>query len=764
MNPPHTESNLPAAVNPAQPAVTWQYPVQQSGYSEPDIEQPGVPASHYFWILRRHRYKIFAFIAVCVFGTYFVSTRLVPIYEATTTVDVDRQAPPGVVGQDSQRANMLNDADQFLATQIKLIQSDSVLRPVAEKYNLLEREKQFRSDVPRDSTANAPMLLKKLRVTRPPNTYLLLISYRSPEATLAAEVTNAIANSYIEHTYNIRIRSSSSLARFMEKQIEELRSKMEVSSAALLTFEREMNIINPEEKTNILSARLLQLNTEYTTAQGERVRKEVAYQTAKTGTIEAAMSSTQGETLKRLMERHNEAEQKFSQIREQYGIRHQEYKKADAEVRELSQQVEAGRRNILKQSELEYQESTHRESMLKQAVAETKAEYDKVNARSFEYQQLKREAEGDKQLYEELVRKIRESSINAGFQSNSIRLADSARPPVKPVFPSMPLNLTLAFLFSALASVGAAIASDAMDKTIRDPEHIAQTLNVEVLGSLPMVREKDFRPRLSAVANPQGAAPGTPSGTAPGTALVLSAGNGRVSSLVSSNRSLTLFEESIRTLHSSILLSDIDRGVHSLLVTSTAPGEGKSTTAAYFAISNAEQGHRTLLIDGDLRRPSIHRIFGISSTTGLSSVLLEQTPWRQAVVKLDSHPNLDILPAGPSSRRAPDLVARGLEAMVDEATREYSMVVIDSPPFLNFAEPLRMSTIVDGVLLVTVAGQTDRQAVASVVATLKRVRANVVGLVLNKVTKDLIEHYHYYGYYGYYGKNYASYYSENGRS
>jgi capsular exopolysaccharide synthesis family protein len=171
-----------------------------------------------------------------------------------------------------------------------------------------------------------------------------------------------------------------------------------------------------------------------------------------------------------------------------------------------------------------------------------------------------------------------------------------------------------------------------------------------------------------------------------------------------------------------------------------------------------------LLIDGDLRRPSIHRIFGISSTTGLSSVLLEQTLWRQAVAKLESHPNLDILPAGPSSRRAPDLVARGLEAMVEEAGREYSMIVIDSPPFLNFAEPLRMSTIVDGVLLVTVAGQTDRQAVASVVATLKRVRANVVGLVLNKVTRDLTEHYHYYGYYGYYGKKYASYYGDNGRS
>ena len=756
LSPPRPEANLPAAVHhePGQPVAAWQYQVPPSVYSEPDLEQPGVPLSHYLWILRRHRYKIMAFVAVCVFGTYFISTRLVPIYEAVTTVDVDRQAPPGVVGQDSQRAGTLNDADQFLATQIKLIQSDSVLRPVAEKYNLLEREKQFRDDVPKESTANAPVLLKKLRVTRPPNTYLLLISYRSPEAILAAEVANAIANSYIEHTYNIRIRSSSSLASFMEKQIEELRAKMEVSSAALLRFEREMNIINPEEKTNILSARLLQLNAEYTTAQGDRVRKEVAYQTAKTGTIEAAMSSTQGETLKKLMERHNEAAQKFSQIKEQYGVRHQEYKKADAEVRELSQQVEAGRRNILKQAELEYQESAHRENILRQAVAESKTEYDKINARSFEYQQLKREAEADKQLYEELVRKIRESSINAGFQSNSIRLADSARPPVKPVFPNMPLNLTLALLFSAMAAVAAAVASDAMDKTIRDPEQIAQTLNVEVLGSLPMVREKEFRPRLAAVANPQG--------KPPGTALVLSS-NGNAASRASASGSLTLFEESMRTLHSSILLSDLDQGVHSLLVTSTAPGEGKSTTAAYLAISNAEQGHSTLLIDGDLRRPSIHRIFGISSTTGLSSVLLEQTPWRQAVAKLESHPNLDILPAGPSSRRAPDLVARGLEAMVEEAGREYSMIVIDSPPFLNFAEPLRMSTIVDGVLLVTVAGQTDRQAVASVVATLKRVRANVVGLVLNKVTRDLTEHYHYYGYYGYYGKKYASYYGDGGR-
>jgi polysaccharide biosynthesis transport protein len=232
----------------------------------------------------------------------------------------------------------------------------------------------------------------------------------------------------------------------------------------------------------------------------------------------------------------------------------------------------------------------------------------------------------------------------------------------------------------------------------------------------------------------------------------------------SGNGYLTLFEESVRTLHSSILLSDLDRGIRSLLVTSTAPGEGKSTTAVYLAVSNAAQGHATLLVDADMRRPSLHRILGTSPVTGLSQVLSGEIPWREALANTGARPNLHFLPAGPASRHAPDLVGRGLEDLIDAAEREYSLIVIDSPPFLNFAEPLRMSTMVDGVLLVAVAGETNRQAVASVLATLKRVRANVVGLVLNKVTKQLMENYHYYGSYGHYGKYYKRYQNSDGHA
>jgi succinoglycan biosynthesis transport protein ExoP len=432
------------------PAAGEQYAGSQNPPSVPEaeFEEAAIPLSHYLWILRRHRWKILSFVAACVIAALIISSRLTPIYESTATIDIDRQTPTGVIGQEATRS-MMNDADQFLATQIKLIQSDSVLRPVAQKYKLLEAEgaRAESAGIQPARVVDAPVELKRLKVMRPPNTYLLLISYRSSDPRLAADVANAIAQSYLEHTYNIRYRSSASLSAFMEKQLEELKAKMERSSAALAQFERELNVINPEEKTSILSSRLLQLNTEYTNAQAERVRKEAAYQSVRSGKLEAAQVSTQGESLQKLTERLNEAQERFAEVRTHFGANHPEHRKAAAQVAEVQRLLEKTRQNIAERVEIEYGEATQREEMLRKAVAETKAEFDRLNARSFEYQSLKREAEADKQLYEELVRKIKEAGINASFQNSSIRIADTARPALKPVFPNIKLNLLLAFLF-----------------------------------------------------------------------------------------------------------------------------------------------------------------------------------------------------------------------------------------------------------------------------------------------------------------------------
>jgi len=696
---------------------------------EPEPENASAPMSHYLWILRRHRWRMLAFVAAITAATWFISKQLTPIYESTVTIDIDRQTPQGVIGTESTRS-MLNDVDQFLATQIRLVQSDSVLRPVAAKYNLLVHEGQT------DVRPEAPVQLKRLKIVRPPNTYLLLVSYRSPDANLAAQVANAIAQSYLTHTYNIRMRASANLTDFMEQQLDELRAKMERSSLALNRFERELNMINPEEKTNILSARLLQLNTEYTNAQSDRVKKEAAFQSIKNDTLEAAQVSTQGEALKRLTERMGELREKFAEIRAHYGPAHPEFKRASAQLAELERQLDSGRRNISGRVEIEYRESARREQMLLHEVAGSKTEFDRINSRSFQYQSLKREADADKRLYEELVRKIKEAGINAGFQNSNIRVADAARPPQKAMFPDIRLNLIVAFLLSTIVAIGFAVASDALDTTVRDPETVNRTLGTEVIGSLPVV--KNWRGRL-------GLASGSANASANGKALVAVKGR---------EEDTTGFGESIRTLRTSILLSDLDRRYRSLLVTSASPGEGKSTTAAHLAIAHAEQGQRTLLIDGDMRRPSIHRRFNLTANLGLTNVLLGEIGWRSAVVNLDSTPMLDILPAGPPSRRASDLVGRGLSEVLEEAGRAYDLVILDAPPLLGFSEPLQMAASVDGVVIVVRAGETDRKSVRGVVTSLKRLRANIVGIVLNGVHKEMSDSYYYYG-------HYSKYYQQN---
>ena len=197
---------------------------------------------------------------------------------------------------------------------------------------------RLQSQLPTSRVQNAPVVLKNLKVTRPPNTYLLLISYRSPDPELAADVANGIADSYIQHTYDIRFRASAGLSAFMEKQMDELKAKMERSSAALAQFEKDLSVINPDEKTSILSARLLQLNTEFTNAQGDRVRKQAAFDSVKSGSLEAAQASTQGEQLRKLADRLDEAREKFAGVKTQYGANHPEYKKALSQVTELERQ------------------------------------------------------------------------------------------------------------------------------------------------------------------------------------------------------------------------------------------------------------------------------------------------------------------------------------------------------------------------------------------------------------------------------------------
>ena len=696
----------------------------------------GPSLSQYLWVVRRHRWKLVAFVIFSVIATVIVSKRLTPLYESTAVIDIDRQTPAAVLGNESTSAVNSADVEKYLTTQEQIVTSDAVLRPVVEKYHLHDagyaqagRKTRFFPPGSKD----APIELPGLKVTRPLHTFLLLISYRSPDPQLSADIVNEIARSYIRHTYDIRFQAASQMTGYMEKQLEELKAKMERSAGALANLEKDLDVINPEEKTNVFSARLLHLDNDLTAAEVDRAGKEAAYNAVKNGSLPAAEASDQGEQLRALEAKLNEATERFADVKTQFGSSHPVYKKAASQVSELQQEIDGLRRQIVERVDINYKQALNRESLLRRDMTQAKAEFDQMNARSFEYKALKQEADTDKALYEELIRKIREAGINASFESNSIRLADVARPALYPSFPKTRLNALLALLGSIIIGLSIIFLMDALDMTVVDSEHLQRELRVPLLPSLPVGRfTTGMLPLQVLPADPDTRFNGAPAKEA------LAAPN-------------AAFDEAIRTLRSSILLSaGLEHHPRSILVTSASPAEGKSTIALYLAAAHSQQGRRTLLIDGDMRRPVIK--LGVSNDRGLSDVVNGTMHWKEAVQTPYAYPDLDVLSAGPSSRRVADRIGIVLRSILDEAEREYDLVVIDSPPLLGFAEPLEIAALADSVIIVARAGRTNRSAVASVVEQLKRVRANVIGIVLNGVRADMSSQYYYYSprYYSHY--------------
>ena len=412
------------------------------------------------------------------------------------------------------------------------------------------------------------------------------------------------------------------------------------------------------------------------------------------------------------------AREHFDLVKLTYGSNHPEYLKAESQVAELENELQETRSNIAARIATQYSQALSREQMLGKTLADTKAEWDSLNSRSFQYRQLKQEADADKALYDELVKKIQEADINAGFQDNNISIADAARPPLHPIYPNMSTNLLLAFFVSMVLAIGSAILLDSIDTTLRDPLEASRFLGVDVIGTMPIDRCRGSTTKAGCSSTDR-----------------VSSRQDRVQTPIAKGYYGTTsgFEEAVRTIRNTILLSDFEGRLRSIALTSAAPSEGKTTIAAHLGIANADRGKKTLLVDCDLRRPSLHSKFGFTPREGLSNVLTGELAWQNAVHPIEGKPNLSLLPAGPGSHRAADLVGPRLSSLLDEFNKEYDLVIIDSPPLLGFAECLQIATAADGVLIVSLAAETKRKAVAAVVSTLKKLRVNIIGVIMNQV-------------------------------
>ncbi len=655
----------------------------------------------YLDAIYRRKWWILALVVAAIAITYFVSKRLPRLYEATATLNIDRIAPAGLVGAESLN-QVAPDMDQFVSTHLKMLQSDAVLRPVATKFHLLDK--------PGANNVVAqlgPTRLAALKVSRPPNTYLIQISYRDRDPEKAAAVANGVAQSYIAHLASIRERDWESLAVTTRRQLAGLKEKMEQSNADLLAFQRRIGMVDPDDKTNVLSARLLQLNMDFAKAQADRAAKEAAYQIIRNGAPEAAEVSGDGEQLKRLLDRKNEALQKATDVQSIYAENHPEYRRAQAQLTEIDNQLRAAYKKAVSRAAAELREARLRESNLEQAYLASKAEADAVSSKSVECRLLRQRADADHTIYDELSRKVAEAEINAGLRNTPVRIADFARMDPKPASPNTPLNCAIAMLAALVIGCVAAVAQETRQQRIRSVEEMRAASGASVITELPAVRLWRGRRGVGMFSD-----------------QVLAGRPG--------DRDLSGFREEIRRLRNGLAETGALQRVRVIAVVSPGPGEGRSRVSSELAMAYAAIGRKTLLVDANLRSPVLHgMVMGAGPQAGLCTSLSGESRWREGLMRGLTPSSPDLLPSGAFDDRCADLLHQRLPWLVEEVAREYEIVIIDSPPFLLYSEGLDIVRSSDIVVAIARADVTKPQEFETMLRYLHRLEARVSSFVLN---------------------------------
>jgi len=428
-------------------------------------------------------------------------------------------------------------------------------------------------------------------------------------------------------------------------------------------------------------------------------------------------------------------------------------KKIQNQVNEIEGVLAQERERAARRITNDYQAAVERENLLQQAFVAQQEQANLIAERSVQYNILKREVDTNKQLYVGLLERMKEAAVSAGLNASNIRIVDPAEPPEKPAKPRVPLNLALGVVLGLGLGVGAAFLQEYLDNTLKTSEDVERFLRVPALALIPSVESLDGhrggvyglygRSKLLASRAGGSAEEELAARAAPPAKWYRIDGDGQQHSTLA---------EAFRSLRTSVLLSTAEHPPRSLLITSAQPSEGKTTVAINLAISLAQLGQRVLLIDSDMRRPSIHRVFEIKESGGLASYLTGQQDW-QAIVEPTGLAGLEALVCGPVPPNPAELLSsERMRTLIREAKADYNFVVLDSPPLLNVADSRILATLVEGVVFVVQGGATPRELVQRAQSHARDVGANVIGVVLNNLDVRADDYYYYRYYrYDYYG-------------
>jgi polysaccharide biosynthesis transport protein len=699
-----------------------------------------------YWRTVRKRWPFVALSVIVATVIAFVYTyRQAKVYEATCQVIIEPMAPqvlPGAkdvveLGTGSFWANK-----EFYETQYRIIQSTAVGQRTAEKLGL-----QFDPDYGGSPAAASNLtdlgraLAGQIAVKPLKDSRVALITVTDRKPQRAALVANTIADTYIEYNLDYKLEGARSAMAWLAEQEADLKRQLEGSELKLYQFKKDRNLlaVSLDDKQSMLSQNLASVNAKLTD-----LHIHVLEQDAKRRLIEKARNNiSEEETLPEI--RSNAAittlraafvamAKEYSDLSSKYGPEHPRMKAIAAQMDSTKKAYQDEIDVILASFEKSYQAMIDNERSLKILMEKQKQEAIELSKLEVEYKPLQRSSEQNTKMYGLIATRQKEIDITGPMRTNNVRILERAVVPGVPVRPKPVQNLLMGLLIGLATGIALAFVIEALDNTLKTQADVEQALGVPVLGLVPII------------------------GAVAGGEAVQD--NDRVR-----ERDLGVFldpksvaAECCRSIRTNILFMSPDRPLKTMVVTSPSPQEGKTTTAINLGVTMAEAGGRVLIVDTDMRRPRLHRSFGVPNHTGISSVIVGKATIQEAVKRTDV-PNLDVLPCGPVPPNPSELLHTDRFGIVlAECAKLYDRIILDSPPTSAVTDPAVLGNLADGVVLVVKAGETTRESAMHARRQLVGAKARIFGVVVNAIdfSNPAYGYEYYYRNYYRYGYTYGN--------
>ena len=587
------------------------------------------------------------------------------------------------------------------------------------------------------------------------NTRAIKISYTSENPELAAKVTNSIAQNFMDASFSNQTEKFTNSVNWLDTSTRELKAKVEIAEEALANYTRANQIYSTQgsegsKGTTLTISKLTQLHDQFVRVQSERLLKKSLYEQVQSGRIAELPEAFSDPKITQLQQELAKLETQASELKVKFGPANPKMIEVQNQIDVLTAQIENSRKALEAKLRADYERSVQDESALSAALNGAKLAAVNENQASIKYNILKQDVDTARSLYTDFLQNTNQAKARAAEQNNNIKFIQQAQIPTAPVGPKRLTMITMGFLLSLVAGIGLSLFLEYLDNTIKSLDDVERYVQLPTLGIIPAMTASAKAVLAERVSRRQIAT------SEDGSQLGLTAKNSSVpfNALVNSDNH-SMIKEAYRAIRTSILLSTAEAPPKTILVTSGSPSEGKSTTVVNIAISLSELGAKVLVIDCDLRRPSVHKYLDVSSANGLTNYLAGSIETDEAIQSLGIA-NLSVMASGPIPPNPAELLSsQKMKDMLKTLGNTYDHILLDSPPVANVTDPVILSTIVDGTVFVIHAGKTTREIIQRARQELMSVNSKVLGVVLNNVNlrKDGYDYYSYYRY----ASNYASY-------